>query len=407
MDQNLAEDEAETLRYLLFTTRPGGFFPSLMDAKVQGVNRFKSQLNRFREVMEKENLLSPEVLETINMLDQELEEQMREKVVQEESVHRPGVYQWHTAFNKGKDTGEVRHTLNIAPEELQNYDIIHINGCGADADLLPKVKQALRGSSTKVIFNLDYAFENWQSGFPRVQGFYQTVMQADFIFAVEPGQQALLNYLIHHVLKPPRKKVSVPIIPHPCDVQGLHAAYVPHEERMDKIIVCFHRYDKHVYIPSAITWNLEAYHPTLPSKVIKVPVFMAGVGGDFVVPLDLFDGWICYKNWGFYVYELSHATIGMEYYGIHSHSRFPEECACLGVPCVGNTNSYSVVRLHPLLAHGMLDFAGMRRSLARLMGDKEFYNHCADLAWERVQELDHEPSKMRLLFEMNKWEQAK
>lgn len=392
------------MRYLLFTTRPGGWFPSLMDEEVQAINRFKSQLNRFRSVMKQK--LPEGVLQTLNMLDQELEEDYRQPVLKEEATQRPGVYQWHMAFNKGKDSGEVRNTFNLPPEELQNYDIIHINGCGADADLVPKVKQALRASSTKVIFNLDYAVENWQGGFPRVQPFYKSLMQADFIFAVEPGQQSLLNYLLHYVLKPSRKQ-SVPLITHPCDVQGIHAAFIPYEHRLDLILTCFHRYDKHVYIPSAITWNLEAYHPTLKSKVIKMPVFMAGVGGQMVVPLDMFDGWVCGKNWGYYVYLLSHFTIGHEYYSIRSHSRFPEECACLGIPCVGNTNSYSIVKLHPFTVHSPLDFSGMRKSLLRLMGDKEFYSKCADYAWEHVQELDHEPRKMKLLFEMNKWEQTK
>jgi len=323
-----------------------------------------------------------------------------------ESVHRPGIYQWHEAFNKGGDKGEVKHVLEVAPKELENYDIIHINGCGTDVDLCVKVKDALKESSTTVIFNLDYAVETWQQGFPKPGSFYKALKAADFIFAQEPAQQAMLNYFIHTVIKPQRTKVSVPVIPHPVDTEGLKKAFVPHEQRQDKIVVCYHRYDRHIYIPSALTWDLEAYHPKMPSKILKVPVFMAGVGGPMTVPLDLFDGWINVKSWPFFLYQLSHSTIGLSYYTIHSHDRFAEECACLGIPCVGTTNSYSVSLLHPYLVHSPLDFTGLRHSLKQLLEDREFYDKCWKYAFEKVETLNHKNSKMRLLFEMNKWLQT-
>lgn len=280
-----------------------------------------------------------------------------------------------------------------------------VHNCGADVDLVPSVKAIVGKSSIPVIFNLDYAIENWQLGFPRVDGFFKSLMDADFIFAVEPGQQALLNFFLHHVGKPARTKVNVPVIPHPCDVQRIHKVYVSKENRLDRIMICFHRYDKHIYIPSIVTWDLEAYHPAMPSKVTRVPVYMGGIAGSEGLPFHIhfFDGFIVGKSWFYWIYELAHSTIGYEYYTIHSHSRFPEECACLGIPCVGTDKAYSIRTLHPYTCHSMLDFAGMRRSLQRLMGDEEFYAKCEEYAWTHVQERDHEPSKMKLLFEMDKW----
>lgn len=390
------------MKYLLFTNPDVGYFPSMTDKKSGDVNRFKVALEHFLENMDKD--LPPELRE--QLLDvQDMLEPERQRVIGEAATNRPGVYQWHEAFNTDGDVGEVRTTFSMAPSELEDYDIIHVNGAGGDADLLSRIKEALRGSSIPVIYNLDYAIENWQSGFPRVQGFYQSIMQADFVFAVEPGQAALINYLLHYTLSTPRKKVHVPIIQHPVDVQGLRKIRetVSPDMRMDKIMVCYHRYDKHIYIPSAVTWNLEAYHPKIKGNAIKVPVYMAGVGSDITVPLDMFDGWVCYKNWPFYLYELAHATIGCEYYSIHSHSRFPEECAALGIPTVGTLNSYSIAGLHPLTAHGMLDFHGMRNSLERLMGDEEFYLRCQEYAEKKVEELDYRPRKARLLMKMDEW----
>ncbi|MFQ6064264.1 MAG: hypothetical protein ACE5L6_02195 [Candidatus Bathyarchaeia archaeon] len=306
------------MKYLLFTNPTIGYFPSMINAKLQRLNDLKLHLENFAAKIEDAELkeFAEDQLEMVDL--------HRQGEIPVTAVHRAGVYQWHEAFNRGKDVGHVKHTLEIAPAELEQYDIIHINGAGGDAGLVDKVKEALKASSTLVIFNLDYAVETFQSGFPNLQDLYNACLKADFIFAVEPGQQALMNYLLHHVITPHRDKVSVPVIPHPCDVEGLKACFVPYEERVEKIIACFHRYDRHVYLPSAVLWNLEAYHPTLPSNIKKVPVFMANVGGPANMPFDLFDGYICGKNWIFYIYLLAHSTVGFEYYSIHCLSEDTE-----------------------------------------------------------------------------------
>lgn len=237
---------------------------------------------------------------------------------------------------------EVRKT-SIVPYKGSVYNIrttnneyllpFRVHNCGADVDLVPKVKEALRASNVTVIANLDYAVEAHQASFPSPGALYKAFAMADFVFATEPAQQAYINYVLHYVLEQPRKKVYVPVIPHPVDVMQLHSAFVPHEERMDKVIVCYHRYDRHIYIPSVISWNLLAKRMVedpetgkLTPQDIKVPRYMAGVSGEMSVPLDLFDGWINYNPWEFYLYELAHSTIGFSYWSIHSHDRFTEEC---------------------------------------------------------------------------------
>jgi len=391
------------VKYLLFTTPHGGYFPSMLNAKVQALNKLRVQLEDFRLQAQKDEAFPIELVGQIKQLEEDLEPQ-REQAVTEAQVQRSGVYQWHEAFNKDGDIGEVRHLLNLAPEELDNYDIIHVNLCGADADIVPRVKEALgKSSSVNVLCNLDYAIQNWQQGFPmpHLQGFLNSIAQADFVFCVEPAQQAVINHLLHHVIKPSRKKVSAPVIPHPCDVQSIRACYQPPESRLDRIMICYHRYDKHLYIPWMITEDIEAVRE---KQAIKVPVYVTGIGPD-PITLPMFDGAFVGDKWQFYMYELAHSTIAFEYYSLNSHSRFPEECATLGLPCVGNSNSYSIAQLHPLVCHSPLDFTGMRQSLKRLIEDSEFYQQCVDMAWERVQGIDHKASKMRLLFEMDKWAQ--
>lgn len=394
------------MRYLLFTTPTGGYFSSMVDPKVQALNEFKVRLQSFQrkaaDANKKGDKFPQELIDGVKCLE-DLFETERQAAVDTSPVQRSGVYQWHEAFNRGGDTGEVRHTAGFNPQELDDYDIIHVNGCGSDHALITQLRQALgTGSSTHLIYNLDYAVNNWQGGFPTnvaLQGFINSCVQADFVYATEPAQAALINHLLHHVVEPRRDKVSVPVIPNPCDVQGIRKAFVPHSRRLDRCMVCYHRYDQHLYLPWLVTNNILA---KIGNKEVHYPIYVTGIGPD-PINLPMFDGAFIGDKWANYIYELAHSTIGFEYYSIHSHSRYPEECAVLGIPVVGTMNSYSIARMHSLTAHSPLDFTGMRRSLKRLIEDEEFYKQCVAHCWKRVQEIDHKPSKVRLVFEMNKW----
>jgi hypothetical protein len=391
------------MKYLLFTTPEGGYFPTMLDSKVQAINRMRAQLQGFGEDAGKDPMFPVELVEQLHTLDVALGME-QDKAVSVSPVERAGVYQWMHAFNRDGDMGEVRHVMNMAPSELENYDLIHVNLCGRDAKLLPEIKRTLGASSSiPVICNLDYAIQNWQSGFPSgdtLKGFLESISQADLVFATEPAQQALVNHLLHEVLTPPREKVCVPVIPHPCDVENIRQLHVPSDQRLDRIMVCYHRYDKHQYIPWMITQGLKAkQHGT----IVELPVYLTGLYSDPVM-LPLFSGAFTGTNWTHYSYELAHSTLAFEYYSINSHSRYPEECAVLGVPCVGDTLSYSICWIHSLLAHAPLDFRGMRLALKRLAEDEEFYMRCAEHAWTRVQEIDYAHSKMKLLFKLQEWQ---
>jgi hypothetical protein len=151
-----------------------------------------------------------------------------------------------------------------------------------------------------------------------------------------------------------------------------------------------------------ITQSIAATRQKTP---VELPIYVTGLLSDPVM-LPLFSGAFTGDKWPFYIYELSHSTIAFEYYSINSHSRFPEECAALGIPCVGNTNSYSISWIHSYVAHSPLDFVGMRNSLKRLIEDEDFYQRCVEYAWTKVQEIDYPHSKMKLQFKMQEWGQA-
>lgn len=291
----------------------------------------------------------------------------------------------------------------LAPNQFDDYNIIHLNLSGDAQDLPTTIKKLMRSTSTKLILNLDYSVDNFQPAFLQPGKFISAIWSADFVFAVEPSQLALLQYLFTHMKELAsegvkiREKLVVPLIPHPCPTEDTKKFAMPPDERMDIIAVQYHRYSKHYIIPAMLVRNIM--HPKAP---MPFPTMMVGCT-DASMATGLFDAQHSYTEWEGFMYLLSHCNYALTYSTVSSHSRFAEETASLGIPCVGSMNQYMVAELFPRIAHNLYDFEGMRQSLERLVRDEEFYKEVAAYASERVEGYGWEKSKQRLLEGMKTW----
>lgn len=318
-----------------------------------------------------------------------------------DSPTRPGLYQWYKAFKFTGDEGEIKRLMDIAPNDMDSYSIIHVNLSGDAQDIPETVKKLLRGSSTKLILNVDYPIESFQQAFQFPGKFVKAIWIADFVFAVEPGQQSMLQYLFSHIdelasEEVQRRKVTIPLIPHPCATSETKKFTVPVGERMDMLAVHFHRYSKHYIIPAMLVRNIK--HPS----GLTIPTMLLGCTEE-TMPVGMFDFQHSYGDWEKFIYMLSHCTVGLTYSTVSSHSRFSEECACIGLPCVGTNNQYMENVLFPRLSHGVTDFEGIRQSLERLIKDEAFYNEVTAYASGKVEDYNWENSKARLLRCMAEW----
>lgn len=315
-----------------------------------------------------------------------------------EKVSRPGMYQWARAFNTGKDKGEIKHINDVAQNDVKNYDIIHANLCGVSAASIPRIKEAMKGSNTKLVVNLDYAIEIAQEGFsghPREM--WEALMAADFIFAVEPFQSNFISFFLKYHCPERKAKTQVPIVPHPCDTQGLKQFRVPNEDRLDQCAVMIHRYKEQVMVPAMISWGMRS--TTWGIGFTQGPI-----------PLGMFTESSPLMEWDRYIYRLAHCTTALDYYlGIHSHSRFVEECACLGIACVSTEESYMGKLLFPEINHNEIDLQGIRDDLEKLekgfeSGEPDsFYLDMQEKGAERIEQFNWENSKKRLLEAMATW----
>jgi len=315
-----------------------------------------------------------------------------------EKVSRPGVYQWARAFNTGKDTGEIRHINTIAPAELKNYDVVHANLCGVSASIVPKLKQAIEGSDTKLIVNLDYAIEIVQEGFERPREMWEALMAADFVFVQEPFQQNFVSFFLKYHNPGKTQKYQAALVPHPCDTAGLKGLQVPNEDRLDMLAVMIHRYREHIVVPAMLSWGVRSLTWGVGFTMGNIPI---GLFGDASPMLE----------WERYLYKLSHCTMALDYYlGVHSHSRFCEECACLGIPTVSTEESYMGKMLFPEISHNETDMQGIRNDLEKLEAGFDegspspFYLEVQEKSSQRIEDYNWENSKKRLLEAMRTWE---
>jgi len=312
-------------------------------------------------------------------------------------VTKPGSLNWYKAFNSHPNwTGEVRERGTLAKDDFENFDIIHLTLAGVNVQLIKDIRAVLgEGSNTHLILSTDYTFENFENGFIHPLDMHEAAKCADFIFAQEPAQQGLWNYIVKEYMKKPW---TVPLVPHPVNTEGIKAMYVAPEQRLDMIAYLYHKYDRQTVIPSMLLDGLGI--PSLMMGYLDVQALKAGRGAGKEVPAGFFHfnaGWL---DWKTYIYVLRHCTLALDYYVLSSYSRFPQETACLGIPMVCSTHSYTGTLLYPETSHSPYDLPALRASLERLVKDEEFWKKTADYAFEKVETMNWHNSVENLLKAM-------
>ena len=312
------------------------------------------------------------------------------------------MWNWVRAFK-----GDYKRLSDLEPSdiagELEKYDLVHVNLSGHDTDLPYYLKQKLgSGSSTKIVANMDYNVEYFQThilaGKFTLNDFIVSIQSCDLLFAVEPYQQNFLQYIFDEnanladQVGKPSIRMNIPLIPHPINMD-LKTMAVDYGQRMELLLVDFHRYDKQLFIPSLLTRGLPMVNGLQPH------VLVTGYTGDtniFGMKDNLFDGALQYDDWGKFINIMMNSAWGLSYYTIHSHDRFAAEAACLRLPTVTSHLSYLGRILWPAISHPVTEIQKMRDSLKRIITDEEFYVRIAEEAFSKVEMFNFDTSVEKL-----------
>lgn len=295
-----------------------------------------------------------------------------------------GLWQWSQSFDKFGKRGDVR--LLRRKEELEQYDIIHINMTSGNLALPKMVREALGDcSDTKLVVNVDFDVMQWGGNWPYPTVLTEAVDCADMIFHVESTGASVLEHVLGR---------KVHTLPHPVDVNGIDK--YKKTDREPTITTMWHR-----YIPDCTI-------PYFAQKDIPLYRVLLGYGGK-VPTLPMYD--FVYKPRGFIttIETMASATFGCDLYPGRSYGRSVVEFAALAVPCVCSNTIEASRRCFPSLSIDPFDVSGANKLFAELMDDDEkhlavfkyaydaakFYSqkNCHDRMVEVIEDLSDSPEK--------------
>ncbi|MBW2077893.1 MAG: methyltransferase domain-containing protein [Deltaproteobacteria bacterium] len=268
-----------------------------------------------------------------------------------------GLWQWGLAFDEHGNKGDVR--LLRRKEDLEEYDIIHINMTAGNLALPSMVRDEIgNNSDTKLIVNVDFDVMQWGANWQYPTLLTQALNCADLVFHVESTGASVLE----HVLE---RKVHT--LPHPVDVDGIDM--YKKTEREPTIATMWHR-----YIPDA----------TLPYFAQKdIPLYRVLLGYTGKVPtLAMYD--FVYKPRGFIdtIKTMASATFGCDLYPGRTYGRAVVEFAALAVPCVCSNTIDAARRCFPSLTVDPFDVAGAHKLFTDLIGDPDRIGEVYRYAYE-------------------------
>ena len=252
--------------------------------------------------------------------------------------------------------------LKTIVEDVDDYDIIHINVCTATLPYPGMLKQ--RGFEGTIVANLDYDMD-MLPGHGGIKNFINSLNEADYIFGVSHSQIAGLQHLVSK---------DIHKINHPCDTEHIKPLQTPVGSR-DGIGVMLH--GKYRQPGHTITTATDRF-------MGKEKVILFNTSGN--LDPEAFD--IGYLPMDFHPYLniLSRMKVGLDGHRDVAWGRFQLDCAALGIPCVGPRNVENQLSLFPnLTVETHSHFEDMNDKIQLLLDNPDFYQACADYAFEKVQ----------------------
>ncbi|MFH1769863.1 MAG: hypothetical protein ABH833_04345 [Parcubacteria group bacterium] len=272
-----------------------------------------------------------------------------------EEAQLSGLYLWSRTFKINGEEGKIE-TLWRA-EELEEYDIVHVNYTPSNIQLPSVIRDELgNSSSTKLVINVDLDVHYWGVNFGYFfMEFIRELKLADVLFHVESKGAEALEMLLDR---------KVHVNPHPVDVRNMYD-YMK-KDREPVIGTMYHRYFPNTTIP----FITQRKVPMRRILFGHVPVGKQGT----VANAGMFDQIIPRTGFKDYLNEVSKCAIGCDLYEGHTFGRSVIELAALGVPTVCSSTIEAANELFPLTTIDPYDVKSAERLFIRLSEDDEFCN---------------------------------
>jgi hypothetical protein len=276
-----------------------------------------------------------------------------------------GLWQWSIAFDRNGSGGDVQ--LIRRKEELEEFDIIHVNMTGGNFALLHMIRDELGDSSdTKIVTNIDFDVGNWGRNF-----IYPTILEkalrcADMVFHVESRGASVLEHVLDE---------SIPVLPHPVDVNGIDSYKRADRDPMIGII-------HHRYYPDPTT-------PYWATRDLPLNLVLMGYTKGNVPTLSMYDQTIAHTTFKAMIENMSKAKFGLDLFHGYNYGRTVIEFAALAVPCVCSDTIDAGHRLFPDLVVNPFDVKKVHKLFDDLIKNDDEYVEVFTQAYEKASFYSH------------------
>jgi len=277
---------------------------------------------------------------------------MSNKGAGSDEVQLSGLYLWQRAFNENGGKGVIDAFWR--KEDLEDFDIVHINYTPSNIQLPTVVREQLgKDSSTKLVMNMDLDVSrlspNWSY---HITNMVNEMRMADHLFHVEPKGAEVLSHLIER---------PITVNSHPVDVTRLYDHIK--DEREPIIATIYHRY-------TADTLTQYIAQKNIPMRRV---LFGYNAGKHhYVANQGMYDQVIQYTQFKEHIEEISKAAIGCDLFNGYSFGRVPIEFAGLGIPAVVSNMIGASNLLFPYTSVDPFDVKGAEKLFKRLVFDVDF-----------------------------------
>lgn len=281
--------------------------------------------------------------------------------VKEQELSLSGLWLWAKAAMLHGKKGDIR--VIQRQHELEKYDVVAINLTPGNFALPQVIHDELgKSSSTKLIVNIDFEVDNWDTIWQ-----YPTLMKkvldgADLIFHVEPVGASVLEHVLGR---------KVPVLPHPVDLKGLDK--IKREKRDPTIVTLYHRHTREIAMPY---WA---------QKDVPLNRVLLGYHGGKVPASQMYDLALGYMEFSDAMEVLSKALIGYHVHSGYTGGRGVIECAALLVPCICSETIYASKMCFPSLTCKPFDIKRQHELMMKLIVDREYTDRVIRYAWEAAE----------------------
>lgn len=282
-----------------------------------------------------------------------------------------GCYQWIRAFD-----GDVVNYKNL--EDPEKYDVIQVNLDTMDCRIVSDLKRRLRGSSTVVVANQDYAPEIHHKAFDMYHDLFMAINDADRVFATSPSAQGIFSSLC------PGKQIW--LNPHPCETHIIKkmGSWIKNEWA----IIIYSRYMGDVTIPLIAMEDAEMKFGLI-GYLEKSDNFRRRTKASYQNIVN----YVTYRDM---LKIIKEAEMGVFVPASYSYGRVPCDFAALGTPLICSNTLYSAQKCFPLTSVDPYDTKKIT-NLALALKQKSFRDEVIAIAEYNVEYFGHKACRERYM----------